>query len=276
MVEGLAELLTDILLEIKSYTHPANAIEVANKFIEKANTFRGQLDESKTLPLVNDLIRQVGIGRRAKAPLITKIDMATDYATLLTILTTPGGGKTRKSGKTRKGRKTRKGGMPSKSQSKKKPMFFGTVTFKFISSNGDLGTPEDCVNFREFINDPIPDSTGVVTKPPPNIIGVIDESQLLISAALGELKYNNVDYHALQRELRTKSGIITQTEFESFDCCSAFKAKGYAKTSQDKIYEGLCRSTDIGNPNRAQLILLSGTPISHYPAEIALVVNNPI
>jgi hypothetical protein len=47
----------------------------------------------------------------------------------------------------------------------------------------------------------------------------------------------------------------------------------YIKTSQDKIYEGLCRSTNIGNPNRAQLILLSGTPISHFPAEIALVVN---
>jgi hypothetical protein len=250
----------DILLEIKSYSHPANAIEVANKFIEKANTFKAQLNKSETLPLVNIIMRQVGTGKKAKAPLITKINTATDYATLLTILTTPGGGKTRK-----------KGGMPPKSRGRH--MSYGTVTFKFISSNGDLTKPEACVNFREFINDPIPDSMGVMTKPPPNIIGVIDESQLLISAALGKLKYNNVNYHELQRELRPKSGVITQTEFESFKCCAPLKDRGYAKTSQDKIYEGFCKSTEIGNANRAQLILLSGTPISHHPAEIALVVN---
>jgi hypothetical protein len=251
------ENYADILLEIKSYSHPANAIEVANKFIEKANTFKPQLDESETFPLVNELMRQVGTGKRAKAPLITKIDTATDYATLMTILTTPGG--------TRK-----KGGMPSK---QKQSMTYGTITFKFISSNGDLTKPEANVNFREFINDPIPNSMGVMTKPPANIIGVIDESQILISAALGKLKYSKVEYHDVQRELRTRRGIITQAEFEEFDCCSALKGRGYAKTSQDIIYEGLCQSTSIGNPNRAQLILLSGTPISHFPAEIALIVN---
>lgn len=241
----------DMLLEIKSYSHPANAIEVANKFIEKANTFKAQLDESKTLPLVKDIMKAVGTGIKTKASLITKINTASDYATLMTILSTPGGKRTR-----------RRGGVKGRDD-----MTFettkgkgDTITFKFISSNGDLYKPDKCIPFHDFINDPLPDKiTKVKTPPPPNLIGVIDESQLLISSALEKLKFNTIKDTKVSMELRTKSGIITQDMFESFDCCTTLFTRGYAETAQDKIYQGFCRSTDIKNPNRVQLILLSGT-----------------
>jgi len=252
LIENYVKELRDyaaVLRKFQAYTHPSNAIEVANTFIQKALQFKPELLEEDTIPLVTKILDYVGIGKAPKQEVLHKIAAAGDYASLIKIMDTYTGGKTRKRG------------------GAKEPMTVETLTFYFISSNGDLYNPTNPEgHFQHFINEAIP-----------NKLGVIDESQLTISSALDKLKFNSIA--GVGKELKAKiaasvlPSIITQDVFEEFDCCARFYSSGYAKTTQDHIYEGFCSATDERNPNRGRLLLLSGTPIVKHPAEIALVVN---
>ena len=261
------------LQKFKKYRKPANAIEVANVFIAKANTpaMKPYLNAVETNRVVEDLLESVGTGND-KVYILTQIAAATTYRDLVGITIKPpiipGGGKTRKY----------RGGKEEYRTTD------GSITFRFLSSNGDLNNALNNKDFRDYINDPMPDDKGVVTAPPANRIGIIDESQLTVSAALKKLKENQISDLLVRKEITDKIAdgtikpalaqgdldfFIDQATFESFKCHVTLQTSGYANSAQDNIYNGLCRATSNG----ARLLLLSGTPIVKHPAEIALAVN---
>ena len=266
------------LQKFKKYRKPANAIEVANEFIAKANTpaIKPYLNAVDTNSVVEKILESVGTGND-KVDILTQIAAATTYSDLIGITiksNIPGGGKTRKYKGGKEEHRTTDGSM---------------ITFRFLSSNGDLNDALGNKDFRDFINDPMPDDKGVVTAPPSNRIGIIDESQLTVSAALKKLKENQISDLIVRQEIIDKIAdgtikpavtpsikpedkldyYIDQATFERFECHITLSTSGYDNSAQDDIYNGLCRAT----ANGARLLLLSGTPIVKHPAEIALAVN---
>lgn len=244
------------LIKFQNYSHPAHAIVTANKFIEKATdpAIKPYLVEGETKPLLLRILDAVGNGTVTKDHVVQQITRATDYGSLISIDLTmpkPGGGK-----------KTRKGGTITKAT-------INTTNFTFISSDGILMNALAYQDFCDFTNQPF---GKLAPANLPNRIGIIDESQRTVSAALNHLKDNQINGTTVKGDIR-KSGIsyIDQDAFELFPSYQPLY-KGYAKTAQDNIYEGFCKATSIAG-NRAQLLLLSGTPVVKHPAEIALVVN---
>ena len=263
--EGELREYSSILLKFQNYSHPADAIVTANKFIEKANdpAIKPYLVEGETRPLVLRILDAVGNGTVTKDRVVQQITSAPDYGRLITIdlkppPKPPGPGGTR-------------GGAITKA-TVTNPVTHEITNFTFISSDGILMNALKYKDFCDFTNQSFQKS------PPanlPNRIGIIDESQKTVSAALKHLKENQISVTKVKRDIENAirqhgDHYIDQDEFESFDSYAPLSSGGYAKTVQDNIYEGFCKAT---SGNRAQLLLLSGTPISKHPAEIALAVN---